>query len=667
LPRPARKRPSQPPIGIVGAASAVAKAVRRLVGGKTPGTAKAGSKQTVSRSRPNPLTPFPAREGGTRSNSRAAQAPLPTEEAVRRRRGEDRSGTVTTNALSVPAEHGRKRQTEREGATKANGRAAQAAISSGELVSLRRGQDRTRMGKSPSPTQDTEAPPTQQGTLVEASGADAAVTTPEPSPPFAALEDTTAGLKRKPVRRGPTVTIVLRQVARPRLTVALRQQADLIEQTLAELGVPGHVVAASVGPTVTRLGIAPAIVETRSADGAILRRERVRVARILARSDDLALALGARSIRIEAPVPGEPYMGFEIPNPDRATVPLTALHKHKATREALDRCALPLVLGRNNAGDAVVADLARLPHLLVAGATGAGKSVCVNALLMTLLSRLDPARLRLIVIDPKRVEFVWMEGTAHLLTPVVVDPGEAVSVLGKVETEVTRRYSALESAGVRDLAALNRLGGEQMPHLVVAIDELADLMMVAGDSVERSICRVAQLGRAAGIHLIVATQRPSVDVVTGLIKANLPARLAFAVSSWIDSRTVLDASGAEKLLGRGDFLYLPSDAPKPIRGQGAFATDEEMAKAARKWRRRPNALDPYAEEFANLKTAAERVFEETYQRAVALAGEHDRISVSYIERNLRIGRALAKEVLARLQDQGIIGGDDDDNDGEDEY
>ena len=458
------------------------------------------------------------------------------------------------------------------------------------------------------------------------------------------------------------MSIVLRQTARPRLAGALRQQADVVEQTLADLGVPGHVVAASVGPTVTRLGIAPAIVETRSADGQVLRRDRVRVARIMARADDLALALGARSVRIEAPVPGEPYMGIEIPNGDRATVPLAALLRQRSTREALDACALPLVIGRNIVGDTIVADLARLPHLLIAGATGSGKSVSVNALLATLLGNVDPARLRLIVIDPKRVEFAWLENTAHLLTPVVMDPRDAVSVLGKVETEVTRRYAALETAGVRDLAALNRQGSEPLPYLVVAIDELADLMMVAGPDVERSICRVAQLGRAAGIHLIVATQRPSVDVVTGLIKANLPARLAFAVSSWIDSRTVLDATGAERLLGRGDLLYLPSDAPKPIRGQGAYASDDDLARLSRKWRRKQGLPDPYAEEFANLMTVAERVFEETYQRALALAGERRKLSASYLQRHLRIGRSLAAEVFARLSDEGVVGGDDDDDD-----
>jgi DNA segregation ATPase FtsK/SpoIIIE, S-DNA-T family len=301
----------------------------------------------------------------------------------------------------------------------------------------------------------------------------------------------------------------------------------------------------------------------------------------------------------------------------------------------------------------------RLPHLLVAGSTGAGKSVALNALLGCLLRMRTPEQLRLLVLDPKRVEFGWLDRAAHLLAPVVVEPEEAVQTLGRLESEMTRRYDLLANAGVRDLARYNAKASSPIPYLLLVVDELADLMMLASSEVERSVCRLCQLGRAAGIHIVVATQRPSVDVVTGLIKANLPARLSFAVASQVDSRTVLDSVGAELLLGRGDFLYQAPDAPKPVRGQGAYVSEEQVHKLARRVRRKGGA-DAYAQQFAELETPAAKAAAELLQRARDLAISYDdRVSASFLQRKLRIGYAKAKELVEALRDEGLIAEEDE--------
>jgi len=453
----------------------------------------------------------------------------------------------------------------------------------------------------------------------------------------------------------PPLKRVVPAAERARLRGAVAEMAATVERTLAELGAPGHVVAATVGPTITRLGIAPALVESYAPDGTLRRRERVRVAKMLARASDLALALGARSLRLEAPVPGQPYVGLEVPNREPSPVPLASLLADRAFRE-FEAAALPVPLGRDVAGRPVLADLARLPHLLVAGATGSGKSVALNSLVAALLGRWPPEDLRVLVVDPKRVEFGWLEGVAHLLAPVAVEAAGAVEVVGKLETEMARRYDLLAQAGVRDLASYNAAKSPQMqmPRLVLVVDELADLMSLAPEEVERSICRLAQLGRAAGIHLVVATQRPSVDVLTGRVKANLPARLAFATTSQVDSRTILDGPGAELLLGRGDFLYLPPDVARPIRGQGAHVAEADLARLARRCRRRRGQPDPYAAQFAALQTAAARAAAGLFERARELAEAHERASASFLQRKLRIGYARAQDLLERLREEGII-------------
>ena len=343
-----------------------------------------------------------------------------------------------------------------------------------------------------------------------------------------------------------------------------------------------------------------------------------------------------------------------MPNLEASSVTVASLLAEKAFKEFAESAQLPFALGRDVAGKPMFVDVTRLPHLLIAGATGAGKSVALNALLAMLLRNRTPEQLRLLVLDPKRVEFGWLERVSHLLAPVVVEPEDAVQTLGRLESEMSRRYDLLVESGVRDLSRYNAKAASPVPYLLLVVDELADLMMLSASEVERSICRLAQLGRAAGIHLVVATQRPSVDVVTGLIKANLPARLSFAVTSQVDSRTVLDSVGADLLLGRGDFLYQAPDAPKPVRGQGAIVSEEEILKLARRVRRK-GGRDTYAEEFAALETPAARAAAEMLRRARELAISYDdRVSASFLQRKLRIGYARAKDLLEALREEGLI-------------
>lgn len=491
--------------------------------------------------------------------------------------------------------------------------------------------------------------------------ADAAALPPAPPDPVASEESS------PPVDLAPTIAAEGEDEAaertehpRPRLAGAARRYAAIIEQTLAEFGAPVRVVHAEVGPMLIRFGIVPGYVERPARRDQPARRERVRAAKVVSRSNDLALALGVTSLRIEAPVPGKSYIGIEIPNPRPRAVPLPPLLEEPAFQTLAERGVLPLALGRDVAGQPILADLARLPHLLIAGATGAGKSVAVNSVLGTLLRTRQRTDLRLIVIDPKRVEFTWLAGAPHLLTPVVTEPEQAVEILGKVETEMAHRYDLLAAAGCRNRLAYNsRAKGAThppLPALVVVIDELADLMMLAAGDVERSICRVAQLGRAAGIHLVVATQRPSVDVITGLIKANLPARLAFAVSSLVDSRTILDTPGAERLLGRGDFLFLAPDALKPVRGQGALARDSWLSQTVRAAREAVSAdgPDPDAERFAKLLSATQIADDRLYQKARELAQQHPKISASFLQRKLRVGYPKAEALIERLRADGVI-------------
>ncbi|MBI4926509.1 MAG: DNA translocase FtsK, partial [Anaerolineae bacterium] len=348
------------------------------------------------------------------------------------------------------------------------------------------------------------------------------------------------------------------------------ERGRLIEETLASFGAPAHIVEISQGPTVTQFGVEPDFLETRNG------RTRVRVSKIVSLADDLALALAAPRIRIQAPVPGRSYVGIEVPNAEISRVMMREVLESE--NFAKIRSTLRFALGKDVAGKPVAYDLAGMPHLLIAGTPGSGKSVCVNSILTALLLQNSPNELRMILVDPKRVELTGYNGIPHLLSPVVVDAERVIGALQWVQREMDARYHRFSQVGARNIVDYNKKNSPTLPYLLVLVDELADLMMLAPDETERSLTRLAQLARATGIHLVLATQRPSVDVVTGLIKANFPSRIAFAVASGIDSRVILDQPGAERLLGRGDMLFQAPDSPAPVRLQGVFVSDPEIQR-----------------------------------------------------------------------------------------
>lgn len=447
-----------------------------------------------------------------------------------------------------------------------------------------------------------------------------------------------------------------------------KERALIIESTLASFGAPARVIEINRGPTITQYGVEPDFIETRQG------RTRVRVGKIAALSDDLALALAARRIRIQAPVPGRGYVGIEVPNEKPNAVTL----RDTIESEAFQRLAVPLrfAIGQDVAGNAVAANLAAMPHLLIAGATGSGKSVCVNAIITCLLMHNTPDQLRLIMVDPKRVELTGYNGIPHLLSPVVVDLERVVGALQWVTREMDLRYQKFSQAGARNLNDYNQRmlarNERTLPHLVVIIDELADLMMLSPDETERSITRLAQLARATGIHLIIATQRPSVDVVTGLIKANFPARIAFAVSSGIDSRVILDQPGAERLLGSGDMLFQAPDAPAPVRLQGAYVSDTEIADVVNFWREQAGLMNtaaplvdapvgglPSGMPLKQLDMlddlGVEPEGDPLYTEAIALVRQHGRASVSMLQRKMRIGYTRASRLIEQMESNGIVG------------
>jgi S-DNA-T family DNA segregation ATPase FtsK/SpoIIIE len=430
----------------------------------------------------------------------------------------------------------------------------------------------------------------------------------------------------------------------------VRAQARMIEETLASFNIQSRVIEVSTGPTVTQFGLEPA--------------PGVAVNRILARANDLSLRLGATALRLEAPVPGRRVVGIEVPNRSGQTVSLRELFEAEQWQKP--RSKLRLALGRDVSGAAVVGDLAKMPHLLIAGATGSGKSVCINTIVASLIYQSTPDDLQFVMVDPKMVELVGFNGIPHLRMPVVTDMEKVVGVLKWVVKEMERRYGLLAASSARNIEAYNK-GIEndptkkKMPFLVVVIDELADMMMIAGDEVERLICRLAQLARAAGIHLVVATQRPSVDVITGLIKANIPTRISFAVSSHIDSRTILDSAGAEKLLGRGDMLYLPQDASKPVRLQGAFVSDDEMKTLVDFWTRlgKPSFTDDDIREVDALNAKDDDEGDDLFDKAVAVAVQYRKVSASLLQRRLGIGYPRAARLVDLLEERGVIGPSED--------
>ncbi len=466
-------------------------------------------------------------------------------------------------------------------------------------------------------------------------------------------------------------------------------RAQLIVDTLASFGVDATVVEINEGPTVTQFGVEPGWevkykeVQLKDEAGKAMMsavglprterievgRTRVRVNKITALQNDLALALAAPSLRIEAPVPGRAIVGIEVPNDSATVVTMRTVMETKEFAEMEAKSRLTLALGKGVSGTPVVADLEKMPHLLIAGATGSGKSVCMNSIIAGIMMNATPDEVRFVMIDPKRVELTAYHNIPHLaFSEVIVDMDKVVGTLQAVVAEMEARYKKFAAVAVRNIESYNKHPKvlKKVPYWVVIIDELADLMMAAPFEVEKLLCRLAQLARATGIHLVVATQRPSVDVVTGLIKANFPTRIAFAVTSMTDSRTILDMGGAEKLLGRGDMLFMPTDAAKPIRIQGVYLSDAEVERLVQFWTDdRFSALAP--ETHDDLLEAAlieqnggddDILVDEDdpmLDRARDLAYEHQRVSPSLLQRRLRIGLVKAARIIDMLEEEGIVG------------
>ncbi len=450
-----------------------------------------------------------------------------------------------------------------------------------------------------------------------------------------------------------------------------RERGRLIEETLQSFGAPAHVVEINRGPTITQFGVEPDYIESRGG-----RRIKVKVSKITSLADDLALALAAPSIRIQAPVPGKGYVGVEVPNTEVSMVALRDVMESDSFQSLQSR--LRIGLGRDVSGRPIATDLSAMPHLLIAGTTGSGKSVCINAIVACLLMHNTPDNLKLLMVDPKRVELTFYHGIPHLLAPVVVDIERVIPALQWVSREMDKRYRRFSRAGARNIADFNQLmrneGRQTLPYLVVVIDELADLMMLAPYETERAVTRLAQLARATGIHLVIATQRPSVDVVTGLIKANFPARIAFAVASSVDSRVILDQPGAERLLGRGDMLFQAPDASAPVRMQGVYVSEPELARLIRYWKRAAlgEAHAPTFTREAERTLPAEAELEqaplwqelqakqdedrdELFEKAVEVVRQMRRASISLLQRRLRIGYTRAARLVDQLEKNGIIG------------
>jgi S-DNA-T family DNA segregation ATPase FtsK/SpoIIIE len=455
-------------------------------------------------------------------------------------------------------------------------------------------------------------------------------------------------------------------------------RAKVIEDALASYGVNGKIVEINVGPTVTQFGVEPGWdiktrrVQEKDKDGNIVARDeeasrtRVKVERITALANNLALALSAPTIRIEAPVPGKPIVGIEVPNKVYSTVSLRGIIETNNFQKLLTKTKLAMALGKGAGGEAVVDDLSKMPHILIAGATGSGKTVCLNAVICCILMCNTPYDTKLIMIDPKRVELTPFNSLPHLAAPVIVDTDKALSTMRWLNMEMDNRYKKLAATGSRNIDGYNKgkTGAEKMPYLVLVIDELADLMMAGFNEVEHILCRLAQLARAVGIHLVVATQRPSVDVITGLIKANFPTRISFAVTSQVDSRTILDMVGAEKLLGRGDMLYAPTEAAKPKRLQGCYVSDAEVERLVYFWnsQKKQEVTSLNVSEIASAPAVTKKESQpvDPLMDAVRqLAGEHDQISASYLQRKLGIGYPRAARLYDKLKEEmesGLDGG-----------
>ena len=428
---------------------------------------------------------------------------------------------------------------------------------------------------------------------------------------------------------------------------ALTDTATKLQKTLYSFGVSAKVENVSVGPAITRYELKPA--------------EGVRVSKIANLADDIALNLAAETIRIEAPIPGKQAVGIEVPNKEKETVHLREVLESKEFQE--NKSKLTVALGKDVAGNTQLADIAKMPHVLIAGSTGSGKSVCINTIITSIIYNAKPSEVKMVMVDPKVVELSVYNGIPHLLIPVVTDPKKAAGALAWAVQEMDDRYNKFASKGVRDLKGYNKAiekegGVGKLPQIVIIVDELADLMMVAAKDVEEAICRLAQKARAAGMHLVIATQRPSVDVITGLIKANVPSRIAFAVSSQVDSRTILDTVGAEKLLGKGDMLFFPSGAPKPSRVQGAFVSDDEVEKIVDFVK--SNGTATYSEDILDKELAQEQTADDDtdpfLMDAIQTVVETGQASTSFIQRRFKVGYARAGRIIDQMEERGVISG-----------
>lgn len=437
---------------------------------------------------------------------------------------------------------------------------------------------------------------------------------------------------------------------------ALTETASKLQKTLYNFGVVAKVEHVSVGPAITRYELKPS--------------EGVRVSKIANLADDIALNLAAKTIRIEAPIPGKQAVGIEVPNEESEVVHLRDILDTDAFKN--HKSKLAFALGKDVSGEEIVTDIAKMPHVMIAGATGSGKSVCINTLIASIIYKAKPSDVKLIMVDPKIVELSVYNGIPHLMIPVVTDPKKAAGALAWAVQEMENRYTKFAAKGVRDLAGYNDAVEKEdtlgkLPHIVIIIDELADLMMVAKNDVEGAICRLAQKARAAGMHLVIATQRPSVDVITGLIKANIPSRIAFAVSSQIDSRTILDQVGAEKLLGKGDMLFFPTGAPKPVRVQGAFVSDKEVEKIVdflksngettyrddiTEYIEKANCTDKEIDEGIMDDDETDPLLNEAIQTVI----ETGQASTSFIQRRFKVGYARAGRIIDQMEERGIISG-----------
>ena len=489
-----------------------------------------------------------------------------------------------------------------------------------------------------------------------------------PAPAKAVVEGSTVGKRGKSGWQTPTVDLLTPPDTHQAPEAALQDMARLVESTLGDHGVRVEVTDVKAGPRIVRFGLVPGWVpkkgeagraalglDTGDADPSALERSRVKVQSILTREKDMALALKTPYLRIEAPVPGEALVGLEVPSPSPSKVHLREVMETQAFSRLIAKGGLPIALGQDTGGSPVVLDLASLPHMLIAGATGSGKSVCINSIVASFLLTKTPEQLRILMVDPKRVELTPFNGIPHLVGPVIVDAEEVNTALRGLIREMLARYKLMEEIGARNIEGYNKRAKEKMPFLVLIVDELADLMMVGGFEVEQNLVRLAQLGRATGIHLVLATQRPSVNVVTGLLKANIPARAAFAVASQVDSRVILDAVGAEKLLGKGDMLLLHNESPKPSRVQGTLVYDQEIDHMVEFWLSQEgpplpviNVGEPEVDE------EEDSVDAHLMEEARELAARNPQLTSSYLERRLKIGGRKAEEIMELLEDEGFL-------------